>query len=296
MKTSLIVKSAVVTSLVLLGASVQAQTLVYSVNGTGGTGGGSSSVTATPSTAPGGSSALTLIAGNNDYSFGTGVDGVAGESIVNSGTYNNGSGGDLAGNMGSLGTLSQLTLTMWINPSSSPAGNNERLLDISSGGSPTTGTADGNEVFFGINADGGLQFYANGVNPSSDTSGTTVFNGGMAQINSWYFLAVVYDTVNSVYSLYTGTTSSSATLQYSFTGLSGSSIAFGSTSSIFLANRPNELRTFPGSIDDVNLYSGAMTQSQLDALQVSEVPEPGTLALIGVGFGGLVARMRRQRS
>jgi hypothetical protein len=278
-----------------LAATAQAQTLLYSVNGTGGTGGGTSGVSATPSTAPSGSSALTLLTGTSDFTFGTGVDGVAGESIIDTGTYNSGSAGVLDGNLGNIGTLSQLTLTMWINPGTSPANNNERLVDINS----TQTGQDGNDLFFGINSGGGLQFYANGVNPGTDTSGTTVFNGGLAQINTWYFLAVVYDTINNVYSLYTGTTSSSATLQYSFTGLSDSSIAFGSASSISLMNRTAETRAFNGFMDDVNLYSGAMNQSQLDSLQSSEltsVPEPATLTMVGVGFSGLIAVMRRRRS
>jgi hypothetical protein len=282
----------------LFGMAAQAQTPFYSVNGNGGTGGGTAGVSATPSTAPSGSSALTLLSGTSDFTFGTGVDSVAGESIVNTGTYGSGTSGVLDGTLGNAGTLSQLTMTMWINPGTSPANNNERLVDINS----TQTGQDGNNLFLGINAGGGLQFYVNGTNPNTvgtDISNPTVFNGGLAQVSTWYFVGIVYDTVNSVYSLYTGTTASSATLQYSFTGLANTSVAFGSGSSISLMDRTAANRTFNGSMDDFNLYSGALTASQLDALQAAEIspaPEPSTVAIAGFGFGALITMMRRRKS
>lgn len=296
-KHRLIKLAATASAAALLGISTQAQTPLYSLNGAGGTGGGTAGISVTPGTAPSGSSALTLIAGTADFNFGSGVNGTPGESIVNSGTYG-GAAGLLGGTAANLGTLSQMTLTMWINPSVSPAGNNTRLLDISSG-SPSTGSADGNELFFGINAGGGLQFYVNNVNPNSvgtDISTPTVFNGGLAQVGTWYFLAVTYDSVAGSYLLYTGTTANSATLAYTYTGLSATGAAFASTSSIFLANRPNQARAFDGSVDDVNIYGGALDVSQLQAIQSAQmnpVPEPGIMALVALGIGSMALMRRR---
>ncbi len=54
-------------------------------------------------------------------------------------------------------------------------------------------------------------------------------------------------------------------------------------------------RDWPGAIDDVNLYSGALTQSQIDSIQIASVPEPSAFAMISVGFIGLIA-VRRRRS
>lgn len=303
MKKSITKKTTTALALMLLGISTQAQTPLYSVNGLGGTGGGTSGVSVTPGTSPSGSSALSLIAGNSDFTFGTGVNGTPNHAIVNTGTYGNGAGGDLAGTLANAGSLGQLTITMWINAGASPAGNNERLLDISSG-SPTTGSADGNEVFLGLNAGGGIQFYVNNINGNTvgtDISTATVFNGGTAQTGSWYFLAVTYDSVGQTSLLYTGDTSSSASLAYTFANYTApqyTAVNFGTTSALFLANRPNQARSFPGSIDDVNIYDSALTQSQIQSIQAAQLvpaPEPATLALAGLGGIAMLVAVRRRR-
>src|SRR4051812_34212499 len=64
----------------------EGQTPFYSVNGSGGTGGGTSGISVTPSIAPAGSTALTDLGATANLSFGTGPNGVAGESIVNAAT------------------------------------------------------------------------------------------------------------------------------------------------------------------------------------------------------------------
>jgi hypothetical protein len=298
-KIRLIKLTAAASAVALLGISIQAQTSLYSLNGTGGTGGATTGISVTPGTAPSGSSALTLIAGPANYDFGVGVNGTAGESIVGSGAYG-GAAGLLAGTAANLGTLSQMTLTMWINPSVSPAGNNTRLLDISSG-APSTAAGDGNELFFGINAGGGLQFYVNNVNGNSvgtDITTPTVFNGGLAQVGTWYFLAVTYDSVGGNYLLYTGTSANAATLAYTFTGISPLGAIFAANSSIYVANRPNQARAFDGSIDDINIFNSSLDISQLQTLQAAELipaPEPSTVTIAGLGLAGLVATMRRRQ-
>lgn len=58
-----------------LAAHSQAQTPFYSVNGLGGTGGGTTGITVTPSISPGGSSTLTSLGGSTSLNFGTGPGG-----------------------------------------------------------------------------------------------------------------------------------------------------------------------------------------------------------------------------
>jgi len=302
MKT-FITKLAIIAGLMLLSFLAQAQTLLYSVNGTGGTGGGTSGVSVTPSTAPGGSSALTDLGATTQFSFGTGVDGVAGESIVNGATGQGGSG-VLAGTLGASSSLNQFTLTMWVNLSTASI-NNYRILEISPGAPATTGSADGTSLFLGLNSGGGLQMYVNNVNgnsTSTDIAPAATWNtggtlGGIAA-NSWYFVAITYDTIGNTSRLYSGDLADSAILANTYNNLDGS-LNLSSATSIALLDRFSSGRNFPGAIDDVNLYSGALTQSQIDGIQSSEItpaPEPASLAIICLGgaFSVVIIRRRNQ--
>jgi hypothetical protein len=281
------------------GATLPAQTLLYSVNGSDGTGGGTSGVTVSPSISPSGSSTLTDLGGSTQFSFGTGPDGAAGESIVNSAAGQSGSG-VLAGTLGASSSLSAFTLTMWVDLGTANL-NNYRLLEISPGSPATTGSSDGTSLFFGLNSGGGLQTYVNNVN--GNTTGTDIAtagtwnNGGTlgnVAANTWYFVAVTYDTVGGNSLLYSGDLNDPATLAYTYNNLAGA-LNLSSATSIALSDRFSEQRNFPGAIDDVNLYSGALTQSQIQAVQLSEVPEPSTMSLIGLSVASMVSAIRRLR-
>ena len=179
--------------------------------------------------------------------------------------------------------------------------NNYRLLEISSGSPATTGSADGNTLFLGENSGGGLQYYVNNVNgnrTATDIATANTWNGGALAANTWYFIAVTYDSVAGQSFLYSGTQSSAASLQYTYANTSGGALNLSSATSISLFDRFSGGRNFPGAIDDVNLYNGALSVSQLDTIQALEIaptPEPGTLAMFGLG-GILSLWMARRRS
>ncbi len=277
-----------------------AQTPFYSVNGTGGTGGGTSGVSLTPFIAPAGSSSLTDLGASTQFSFGIGPNGVAGESIVNAATGQAGAG-VLGGTLGASGSLNAFTLTLWVNLSTATP-NNYRLFEISPGAPASTATADGTKLFVGLNAGGGLQAYVNNVN--GNTVGTDIAtantwnNGGTLgtyTANKWYFVALTYDVTAGTSQLYSGDQGTAATLAYSFNNTSGGALDLSTDSSLSLLDRFSGGRNWPGAIDDVNVYNGALNQSQIDTIQLASIPEPSPFALISLGFLGLVA-IRRRRS
>jgi hypothetical protein len=288
-----------------LASRTQAQTPFYSVNGLGGANGGSSTVSVTPAIAPLGSTSLTDLGATTQFSFGTGPNGVAGESLLNSATSQTGGNGVLAGTLGASTSYSQFTLTMWINLANTATLNNDRILDISSGSPPTTGSADGNSLFFGLNAGGGLQFYVNNANGNSvgtSIAGANTWNNGgtlgaIAQ-NTWYFAAITYDSTANI-TVYSGSQSSSAVSAATLSDVAGGALNLSSATSIALLDRFSGSRDWPGAIDDVNLYSGALTQSQIDGIQTAELvpaPEPTTIALAGLGGITMLVAARRRRN
>jgi hypothetical protein len=304
MKKNILKQIAAIASVILLEMGAQAQTPFYSINGTGGTGAGTAGVSIAPGVSPSGSSALTDLGATTQFSFGT-PTGIVGQSIVNGATGQAGAG-VLAGTLGASSSLSAFTLTMWVNLAT-PTLNNYRLLEISTGSPPTTGSGDGNKLFFGLNSGGGLQSYVNNVNGNSTATdiatADTWNNGGTmgaVAANNWYFVALTYDTVGASSLLYSGDLNDSATLAYTYNNLAGGALDLSSATSISLLDRFSGARNFPGAIDDVNIYSGALSQSQIDAIQNGEiqpVPEPSSLAMIGMGSAlGLVSVIRRRRN
>ena len=118
--------------------------------------------------------------------------------------------------------------------------------------------------------------------------------------NNWYYMAGTY-TVNA------GAGTSQVELYYA--DLTGGDVALTHTSfantgaydygtaGIFGigARYDSNGETFPGVLDELNLYSAALTQTQLQAnLDALLVPEPATMSVLLVGGLGLIARRRRK--
>jgi len=287
----------------VLGMTVQAQTPFYSVNGNGGTGGGTAGVSVTPSVSPAGSTALTDLGATTQFSFGS-PSGLVDQSIVNAATGQPGAG-VLAGTLGASSSLSAFTVTLWVNMAT-PTLNNYRYVEIAPGSPPTGSTADGTQMFLGLNAGGGVQFYVNNVNNNypQDVAGSATWNNGgtlgAVVANNWYFVAVTYDTVAGSALLYSGDLNDPAMLAYTYgnTVYTSGNLNLSSATSIALADRFSSGRNFPGAIDDVNIYSGALTPAQIDAVQASEItptPEPATISMLAMGsLAGMLVLRRRQ--
>ncbi len=264
----------------------------YSVTGTNGTGGGTASISIPPVVAPDGSTPLIDLRGTTNFSFGTDPCGVAGGSISNTWAGR----GDLqvlAGTLGAGGVLSNFTLTVWFKQPPATL-NNYRLCLISAGVPPTTASADGNKLFLGENAGGGLQFYVN--NQNGNSVGTSIApanswnnnNGvlGAIQSNTWYFVAITYHIDSNPASnscvLYSGNDinffyGSACISAATYTGLNndlGGPLDLSTSTSICLMNRFSGGRAFPGELAYFNIYTNALTLDELWTVQFSQMPPP----------------------
>ncbi len=215
-----------------------------------------------------------------------------GFALNNLGPYNGSAttaatyGGSLSG----LGNLSQFTLTMWLNPSASLTGENARILNLSTGAA-----TDGDQAFLGVNSGGGIQFYGNNANDNAVGHVTTA-NPFAYTVGSWEFLGVTYSagTANIYTATPGGSTSLLGTLVNPGDVSGGVNFGAGPTFISLLSRLSNQGRSFTGEMDDFSIYSGDLSQAQLDLI-VQPAPEPGTMTLIGLGGAVLAGMVRRRR-
>lgn len=163
-----------------------------------------------------------------------------------------------------------------------------------------------------------LQLQVNSNNTAQDAySGTLpVLNSGSPQ---WVFWALTYSTTytgsatgSALVQFYDGTTTTSVTTAGSSTALTGAVYTTAATTET-IGNRGSYDRAFDGEMDDIRIYSGALTATQLEQLRTADIsnaatpnltaaasPEPASVALSLLGMLGIAApsvrRFRRNRS
>lgn len=242
-----------------------------------------------------------------------GVSGQAGDSAFN--VYNSeadwwtGTQGDAAA-VGSLDLngLAQFTMTMWIKRS---GGNNVDVLNIGSTATPQSSSNPGISVGLNGTWDNGIRV---GVNGSNTWTGDLWSTG---TDNDWVFLAIAYDSaagfgwtstaMSTTYgasrnlAIITGDTTTAASLFATNSGIHDGgwwngpgAPAIGSTGTIFLGdNGLTGLTGYAGDLDDIRIYNGLLTVSEVEAVRASAIPEPSSVLLFGFCGLGLVTRRRR---
>jgi hypothetical protein len=288
---------ATMVTLMGVGASLQAQTLLYQWSFNSGTG--------TPDvSAGGGNISIAALTGTGSdlaisSSGGPGVYGANGSLNVSGGGYSSGNTSvGIASDLSGLGTLSQVSVGFWFNVGSSIAGQFPRFVNIGassaydSGGKPATANEE-NGIGSSINGwSTGTVFPAttlqNGVGNASSTTDPQ-FGPTSIAANTWYYELITYDGTSAAnnFSTFVGLNPNALSLVQTVTANDGS-IAFGSAATILLGNdndsgAPRALST--GSLANVEIWSG-----------IEPAPEPGTMALLGIGAVGLLGLRRLRRS
>jgi hypothetical protein len=274
-----------------------AQTLLYQWNFNGN----SLNPTATGGGASGG--ALTITNAGTATSgviASGGVTGSMGDDALNltSTTYNSTAATTtVVGTLTSVPTLTAMTATAWVRAEdwSLLAGqSNARILELNSAASGF----DGDKFYFALNAS---TTAGNPLQVGINTPGTGTINNAALLPNSgssWVFVAMTWDSAlasGSNVSTYIGSASGAATQSGTPFGAYTTPITGVTAVSIGNRNNGTPTRNFDGFMDDVRVYSGALSAAQIEGVRLSAVPEPTALSLLLLSAVGSIGLRRRRQ-
>lgn len=289
-----------------LNSAAPAQTLLYQWNFDNATGSGST-LTVAPSfidgSMIGGTMTNTFASASISSPSGSGVTGAASNlGLVQTANFGTASAGSLQAQVGGLNAITAFTVGIWFNynasvTSFSALGSAPRLFDIQ-----TATGSDGNELYLALNTGTNLQVgVSGGTRKNTTISPFGAYAASPATMtNNWFFVGLSYTTAaGGTANLYVGTTTTAATLQATLTGIGDMSVTpwLSTTNFISIGNNAGfGSRDLPGTIDDVNLYSGAGDLAFVQGIQATTVavPEPSSAVLIGLGGLATLTLFRRR--
>ena len=277
-------------------------------------------------TATGGTLALDvgLVSGPTGYAAGSfsgaGVSGTVNDKAFNAqNAYDQYWGGQSYSpitNAASLGSIdlsgvTQFTITLWVKRDGS---RNVDLLNI--GSATTPGRTSNPGITIGLNDTWDNNKIHVGVNGYSAGTGDLWSPG---TDNDWCFLAFAYDGNGQVWwdpamqalygahangAIITGDTTTAASVAANLNmhigdwGTAPGIASVGATATIFLANDGTTTNGFNGQLDDIRIYNGLLTVSEIEAIRVEAIaiPEPSSCALVFgfVSLAGVALRRRRR--
>jgi hypothetical protein len=205
-------------------------------------------------------------------------------------------------NSGAAGTLKSFTFTFWFKGDITSSGGSAGRIYEALRGTPNNQTTT---LFY--NSTTGTDYFQARIGESGIMTSST---DAYSETNEWIFVAFTADANTDVYKFYKGTTSSSVSLVTSnaipgistnnYPGWAPAQTAGGITASL-VANRPNIDRRLGVALDDFRIYGavndssdGALSQSELESIRLTTIPEPSTMLTVLLG-AGLVAMRRKLR-
>mgnify|MGYP005839064639 CR=1 FL=1 len=170
--------------------------------------------------------------------------------------------------------VSDFTITAWIRTTNNAKKGQRILIDDQN-------NSGGYGFSLGDGGTGRVRFYTRSVNPIILDTPNVVAN------NTWYFVAAVADLANKVKRIYVYDQAGTqlAAVPQSFTGTWGSdagAASIGGENNASAESGPNF--KFSGWIDEVNVFSGALSTTQLAAVRAQTRPCSATPPAVPAGF------------